>query len=86
MKVSRAPIALAPSRAQGWFGLSDTEENSMKRILALAFLFVSSVANAQTTTTPAPTTPPPATIQAVDSVGSGFWFCWRLPGLRSGTS
>ena len=45
----------------------------MKRVSALAFLFVSSVAYAQTTGTPAPTTPPPAT----DS-GSSLSWLWIL--------
>jgi hypothetical protein len=43
----------------------------MKHISALAFLFVSSVAYAQTTGTPAPTTP------AADS-GSGLNWLWIL--------
>ena len=73
MKIPRAPVVTVPYRVQSWLALSDTEENSMKRILALAFLFVSSVANAQTTTTPAPTTPPPAT-----DAGGGLSWLWIL--------
>ena len=45
----------------------------MKSILALAFLFVSSVAYAQTTGTPAPATPPPATDD-----GGGLGWLWLL--------
>jgi hypothetical protein len=41
----------------------------MKSIPAFAFLLVSSVAYAQTTGTPAPTTPPPAT-------DDGGWLGW----------
>ena len=53
--------------------LVGAEENPMKNILALAFLFVSSVAYAQTTGTPAPATPPPAT----DDSGGLGWL-WLL--------
>jgi hypothetical protein len=49
------------------------EENPMKNIPALTFLFVSSVAHAQTTGTPAPTTPPPATED-----GGGLGWLWLL--------
>jgi hypothetical protein len=45
----------------------------MKSIPALAFLFVSSVAYAQTTGTPAPATPPPATDD-----GGGLGWLWLL--------
>ena len=71
MKIPKVQVVTVPCRAQGWLGPSDPEENPVKGILALAFLFVSSVANAQTTTTPAPTTPPP------DS-GSGLNWLWIL--------
>jgi hypothetical protein len=73
MKIPRVQVVTVPCRAQGWLGLSDPKENPVKRILALAFLFVSSVANAQTTTTPAPTTPPPAT-----DTGGGLSWLWLL--------
>jgi hypothetical protein len=45
----------------------------MKSIPALAFLFVSSIAYAQTTGPPAPTTPPPATDD-----GGGLGWLWLL--------
>ena len=45
----------------------------MKRVLALAFLLVSSVANAQTTGTPAPTTVPPGT-----ATGGGLSWLWII--------
>ena len=50
-----------------------SEENPMKSVPALAFLFVSSVAYAQTTGTPAPATPPPATDD-----GGGLGWLWLL--------
>ncbi len=45
----------------------------MKHVFALASVFVSSIANAQTTVTPAPTTPPSAT-----DTGGGLSWLWLL--------
>jgi hypothetical protein len=53
--------------------LAGAEENPMKSIPALAFLFVSSVAYAQTTGTPAPATSPPAA-----EAGDGLGWLWLL--------
>ena len=73
--------------------VADPEESLMKRVSALAFLFVSSVASAQTTVTPAPTTPPPATDSGGVSwlwilillaiVGAAIWYFTKKRGATT---
>ncbi len=54
----------------GLASVCDPEESLMKRVSALAFLFMCSVAYAQTAVTPAPATPPPA------ADGGGVSWLW----------